>query len=395
MKLPTQLALVAASLFSLSVSARANVGVFSGSGHTVKLTESAEIQLVRERVEIRPHRGPRLFTGGVPVDRVDFDCTFVLRNLKDQAVKVQVGFPLDSQFLSPPYDPKEDTDTADLVHQHRFIARDDNRTYHTTFQPFTETFGSTFLWSMDFAPGETRTLRVSYGMNMSMSLGDMVRREDRASRREANRTVSEVEKELPWLEHQGGAIVEWFQYITATGASWAGKIERAEFVVHTWQFEEYLAARVPMEASPLDRPQTFPMFVDYPTRFARRILPAGYETKDLSSRPGTEASLHWTFAPFEAGEPLVGSYFKSIMPSTPEGARDLCRKFVEEHSADLRVVRQFFAAWMGIAPTHKTLLKFCGTQRWYEPVDGLTVDDLSDADRSVLAAIDEMIEEAK
>jgi hypothetical protein len=391
--LPT---VAAATLIAFPSLARANVGVFSGSGHTVKLSESAEVQLVRERVEIHPHRGPRLFAGGAPVDRVDFDCTFELRNLSDQAVAIQVGFPLDSQFLSRPYDPKAESETADLVHEYGFIARDDSRTYHTSFQPYTESYGSTFLWSMDFAPGETRTLRVSYGMDMSSSLGDMlVQGEDREEYYKTALAARKAVEELPWLQHQNGAIAEGFQYITATGASWAGTIERAEFIVYTWQFEEYLSVRAPIEVSPLDDGRGASMFGNYPTRFTRDIRPTGYESRDLKAREGKEASLKWTYAPFDAGEPLVGRYLKSAVPSTAEGALVFCRKLVEEHSADLNLVRQYFAAWMGSAPIHETLRSYCATQRWYKPVDDWRMDDLGEADRAILVAIDQLIQEAK
>ena len=375
-----------------SAGASANVGVFSGSGHTVKLTESAEIQMVKERVEIYPHRGPRLFAGSLPLDQVDFDCTFELRNLSDSPVKVQVGFPLNSQFLSKPYGPRPESDAAELVHEYDFIARDQDRTYHTSFQPFTDEFGSTFLWSMEFAPGETRNLRVSYSMPMSMTLGAFTRGEDRETLNENMRVAKEAIKALPWLEQQPGALLEFFEYVTATGASWAGSIEHAEFIIHSRQFEEYLAARPPMELSPLERAamvdaQPSALFGPHATRFVREIEPKGYATKTLEDRPEVQRSVRWTHAPFEAGEPIECRYFKSVMPSTPEGAQALFKQLTEEHGADAALVRQYISAWMGIEPTDETLRSFCVTQRWYEPVEGRQEADLSATDRSILGAL--------
>lgn len=71
----------------------ANVGVFSGYGHTIELSKSEEIQMVSEEVEIIPGRGRFLFNGGVPgMDRVEYKCKFKLKNLKNKDMTIRVGF---------------------------------------------------------------------------------------------------------------------------------------------------------------------------------------------------------------------------------------------------------------------------------------------------------------
>ena len=83
----------------------ANVGVFTGYGHSIELTSTDQIQMVREEVTIIPGRGRFQFSGSVPgMDRVEYDCRFELKNLGEDSATIQVGFPLNSQFLSPPYD---------------------------------------------------------------------------------------------------------------------------------------------------------------------------------------------------------------------------------------------------------------------------------------------------
>ena len=94
----------------------ANVGVFTGYGHSIELTSTDRIKMVREEVTIIPGRGRFHFSGSVPgMDRVEYDCRFELKNLSEDPTKIQVGFPLNSQFLSPPYD--RDQKVEDLVAQ--------------------------------------------------------------------------------------------------------------------------------------------------------------------------------------------------------------------------------------------------------------------------------------
>ena len=70
----------------------ANTGVFSGSGHTLQLAKSADVRMVSEDVYITPICGPSATTHSL-----EFRCTFVLQNLSERPLKIQVGFPLDQE----------------------------------------------------------------------------------------------------------------------------------------------------------------------------------------------------------------------------------------------------------------------------------------------------------
>src|ERR1700746_583606 len=77
----------------------ADAGVFTGNGQNLHQITSKTIQLGSIDVTIVLGRGPFLFDGTVPgMDRAEYRCEFVLRSLSDKDEKVEVGFPVDSQF---------------------------------------------------------------------------------------------------------------------------------------------------------------------------------------------------------------------------------------------------------------------------------------------------------
>ena len=92
-----QAMLASICVFAFASTVQGNAGFFSGSGHTITLTKTEQIQLVSEEVTLTPNYG---FT--IEGDSVDCRCQFVLKNLTNKAVKIQVGFPLDSQWVTAP-----------------------------------------------------------------------------------------------------------------------------------------------------------------------------------------------------------------------------------------------------------------------------------------------------
>ena len=141
------LAVIESSLF-------ANAGFFGGSGHTIELSQSDQIQMVSEEVTIAPLPG---FTS--ELDEVEYRCRFVLKNLSPTATTIQVGLPLDGESGEHSLDEDEssasDVDETDRVMSYRFIARDDDNTYHVRYlrQDRHAKFRRLFMWDMAFAPG--------------------------------------------------------------------------------------------------------------------------------------------------------------------------------------------------------------------------------------------------
>lgn len=197
--------------------APADVGVFTGSGQNLRQITSEEVQLRSIDVAVIPERGPVLFDGSLPgMDRVAYQCVFELVSLSEDTVKIQVGFPVTSQFTRKPYETKE-IGAKEWVLRYRFIARDDSTTYHVDFVPGDEEAESDalFTWEMEFAPLEKRELAVHYTLPMSMILTQT-----------ALDLKREYSDERPWMATIGGALAQYFIYETATGASWAGDVSR-------------------------------------------------------------------------------------------------------------------------------------------------------------------------
>lgn len=143
-------------LVRLSPSSFADAGVFTGNGQDLHQITSKTVQLVSIDVTMVLGRGPFLFDGTVPgMDRAEYRCEFVLRNLTVKDEDVEVGFPIDSQFAKgPEQEPSEHAE--DWVLEYNFIARDEKTTYNIGFvrrkaQAGDGEFGSIFTWHMHSA----------------------------------------------------------------------------------------------------------------------------------------------------------------------------------------------------------------------------------------------------
>ncbi|MCK6459729.1 MAG: DUF4424 domain-containing protein [Planctomycetes bacterium] len=338
----------------------ANAGIFSGSGHTVELVKTEEIQLVSEEVTIVPSRARWRFDGGGGMDRVEYYCKFKLRNLTDERVEVQVGFPLDSQFMKQPYDPKEH-DEEDLILTYQFMARDKEKTYHVRYAPGDGDLRSIFLWDMAFAPGETRDLAVLYEMPISMGLGTTA--------------IARGEYAKPWYVHAEFALVESFRYVTRTGRSWAGEVEKATFEVALPGFESYVRERGFFEDEESRSRKALPKR----PRVFRRIAPSGW-------REG-ERSIVWEFEGEVPEGPLAVAFYVTVLPTVPEDVPAFAKAMLGEKPAaeDLSDLKEILLATYGVAPKTPRVLEFVSRQIWYEERAGV---ELAPAERAIIDALE-------
>ena len=113
------------------------------------------------------------------MDSVRFDCKFVLKNLTDKETTIKAGFPLNSQFLNPPYDKNKQTSDI-LVARYNFIAQTEDQQFSVKYAAGDrkKKLKNLFLWEMKFAPNESKTLRVTYSMPISMTLARTSENED-------------------------------------------------------------------------------------------------------------------------------------------------------------------------------------------------------------------------
>jgi hypothetical protein len=392
------------------VEAFATTGIFEGSGHTIKLVHSEDVEMQSEDVTVAPGRGPLLFDGGT-VDRVEYACKFVLHNKSKKLVTIQAGFPLNSQFMKPPSDPGK-YDATELVLKYKFIVRDNDKTYHVRFVPHDkdQELSSIFLWDMSFAAGETRKVNVAYEIPMAMGAGDMTK-------------DSAVSYARPWYQRLTMCIYEGFEYVTVTGGSWAGPIHSAKFAVETAGFEQYLADRCIVEGrGPTDKERAalqeeyrklvvdlegsiknrkrevepaasrtylknsvWLQLFDWHVKdrlIHRQIGPKGWREKD--------GQLVWEFKDYRPKEPITVSYFLTILPKTAERVPAFIESLFDDRPTrgDLRDLREIYLAWWGIQARSKAVRDFVSDQRWYSPKDGMTTDKLTAEQKAVVTAIE-------
>src|SRR5215472_1508327 len=120
-----------AIVLTFSVPAFTDVGVFAGNGQNLHQISAKNVRLVSIEVTIVPGRGHFLFDGSVQgMDQTDFYCIFVLKNLSKKREKVQVGFPMDSQFAKHQRNDSQvisSKESGDWVSAYSFIASDEKR----------------------------------------------------------------------------------------------------------------------------------------------------------------------------------------------------------------------------------------------------------------------------
>lgn len=401
----------------------ADAGVFTGNGQSLHQISSKNVQLVSIDVVIVPGRGRFLFDGSVPgMDQADYICTFVLRSLSEKEEDVQIGFPVDSQFAreagkdSAAISPKE---SSEWVQSYSFIARDEKSTYHVEFVRRKPAggpgeFGEVFTWNMRFAPKETRTLAVQYRLPITMGLAS-TSKDDGAK----HAFDAPLEQELLNL-----AMEEIVGYITSTGSSWAGNVEKATFTVITEPFERYLDVRGLGERPPAglgaeqdegDRKfqESFPVI--HPWWF-RQIKPDGWRK--------VEHGVQWSYTDYKPQDSLVIGYFMTALPQLPDDVGPFVDRFLqnladrnsstsdgqqlkqlmqapdnkqqENHAATQRAVelqrlKQLLLATYGKEPTDAVVKDHVAGQIWYEPKKDFSMEGLSKTQKAVLKTLDDRI----
>ena len=362
----------------------ADAGVFTGNGQNLHQITSKTIQLVGIDVTIVLGRGPFLFDGTVPgMDRAEYMCKFVLRNLSDQEAEVKVGFPVDSQFARASADSPEDS--GNWVLEYGFIARDEKATYHVAFVRQKAPggpgkFGSVFVWNMRFSPNETRTLSVQYRIPMSMGLVPMQKEQNAPP---MSGVFGQEFLNIGQLDMAG--------YVTSTGSSWAGNVETAKFTLVTEPFERYLSRRGITEQSAsqlkpeeLDRfSSTFP--VRHPWWF-RQIGPAGWQQ--------IEGGVQWKYKDFKPKDPIEVRYYTTPFPQLAEEVGPFVDRFLgalapgDSSSLQLGRLKQVLLATYGCEPNDETAKQFVSQQLWYKPRKNCSLAQLGPGQQAVLQEID-------
>ena len=338
----------------------ANVGVFTGNGHDIQLITSSKIQMVSEEITITPGRGKFLFDGSVEgMDLVDYRCQFELLNHSAEAAKVQVGFPLDAEFLQQPA--ADGPSGTELIMHYRFIAQEDGHVYSLRHVANDKEgkLSNIFLWEMTFTPQERKKLWVSYSMPMSTSIGSM--RRDLVGE---ERAKAYPKKWYKALEQSWG---QRFGYLTETGKSWQGTIDRATFRVHIAGFEEYLRQRGMFEESKLRREERQArkksgkkavLLLKHPTMF-RSVEPSGWKAVD--------GYLEWKHVNYTAGTPITFRYDLLYLPRTRSDTVLLVDRLFGDSPdpSDIEDLESIVRAYYGEPIENARVKSFLNNQSWY------------------------------
>ncbi|MGA2501725.1 MAG: hypothetical protein ABSH20_28630 [Tepidisphaeraceae bacterium] len=374
-------------VFGLS-QAQANVGVYTGQGQSLRQITSKTVQMVSEEIVITPGRGRFLFDGGVAgLDQVEYSCKFVLRNLTDEAAEVQVGFPVDSQFARGEAEGKDDGKR--WVLDYSFIVRDEETTYHIDFvrrEPKDKNEArATFVWKMRFTPKETKTLDVQYRIPMSVTRYSTQRQIERSDKR---------------LRKLTACVLESTGYITETGSSWAGNVEKATFTIDTEPFERYLDWRGFIEKRPAGvKPEEIaesmePYPVQHPWWF-RQTTPEGSK---VIVKDGKQA-ICWEFRDFKPKKPIELRYYVTQIPRLPQEVdafvdsilKSMPEARKKDGATELEIAKQILLATYGKEPEDGTAKEFVAQQVWYSPRKDFSMSRLTDPQQAVLKELERRI----
>ena len=344
----------------------ANVGVFSGSGHTPVVEKTDEIQMVEEVVLMTPRAadGP-VGTDCAHQDPMDYLCTFKLRNLTDKTVAIQAGFPLDAQFLRY----GKERSVKDLVKAFDFSVKVRGKATEVRYVPYDRDrkFSQIFLWPIEFAPKEEVELVVKYRMFGYLGLMDTF----------AGKRRKGMEDLRLGLFSTG--IGEGHFYVTGTGSCWAGEIEKAVFRYYSQEFEDYLRRRGAYDESEEEkkarsetlekRHQRLRGLMRSDSILVRKWSPAPEEWTKVEDGAG-KFHYEWVQAPFKPAQAdgISLAYVAPPIPVEPSDVELLEEELKDSGRFDAEVCRDLkdvALEFYGVKTGNRRIRDYLESQCWY------------------------------
>lgn len=217
----------------------ANTGVFFGSGHQIIPIKSNDIQLKEERVYFTFEASNESAKWDIPfIPKVKVEANFELSNKTDKKLMPQLGFPfLDLQGFG---------DEKGVLEGLNFIVESDDILQKAILKEGLiekkldpqGLFKKVFAWTENFNPNQTKKLKVSYALDMSIGVHQQV---------------------LKYTEDLYG-VTYFFSYITKTAYTWKMPVEKAVFVADISAISKILSepevvkAFLPAKGGTLSRP---------------------------------------------------------------------------------------------------------------------------------------------
>ncbi|MHB8860939.1 MAG: hypothetical protein ACYC6N_00940 [Pirellulaceae bacterium] len=369
-------ALLESSLF-------ANAGYFSGSGHTIELSHSDQIQMVSEEVTITPLPGFQS-----ELDQVEYRCSFVLKNLSPTATTIQVGFPLDGELVEDSPDEDDsvvlDIDDTDRVMSYHFIARDNDHTYHVRYvrRDRHAKLRRLFLWDMAFAPQEEKILRVGYVLPLSVGIASTVQRQVALSKDVSPRYMR------PWFAALEPCLVKYLAYVTETGNSWRGPIESATFHVVSEPTRFWLERRQDSFLAPVAPP---PGSSELQQLYSMKVGLVYLQQSSGDWRHDVDhGSVTWAVHNYKPDAPILFVWYGTSLPRNASQCECVVRQLMGSDPQKIEVfeLAEIVGAFYGIAPKSDSVKEFVERQVWYHPKSGLERSALTDEQRETLARLE-------
>lgn len=375
--------------FSTQISA--NVGFFSGSGHTIELTETADIQLVSEEVTMEFMRSAPPYDLGWGSE-VFVQCSFVLENLTEEQAQFQVGFPLKSdqvRHANIAHALREEA-LPEPERSYRFEVQEGSERYEIEYVAHDKEkrYQGVFLWQMDMVPREICTLLVQYSLPVSVELYNVY--VDSTDTVDEGEAITEADHNKIRHRRIGTGAIESFRYVTETANSWSGPIEKATFTAHIDKYMEFLTTG----GSETDQPEK----PENPSELLATLRPMVFGQFSPADWQEFGEAIVWQY---EGSVPEEGIELKFITTPIPGDIKDvggmvqyLGKYYSPEYDkVTLGDFREVVAASFGIRPSEKRVREIISQQDWWTPVPDLTTDDLTPDQQSILGILDELIKE--
>jgi len=309
------------------------VKTYPGGASLVQITAHTQIALASETVELSVNAiGNRI---AASPGFVGFSTVHELANQSDERIEVTVAFPIaaTSTFSKHVLD-LENSDSHDIIKALRFHVADEETSYAIELHRQAEPYQAAFVWTMDFAPRQVRTVRARYRLPM----------------KESKMQGERVAAEHNWAPYANRASRgTWYstEFVSGTGLRWAGDIGRSVFTVAP---TKYFSEQVQLGTAP----------------FA-----SGYSTRRITPQDGWrfhDGSATLVKSPRQSVEMIEVAYFvTSELPREVEQLTEMLGAGTPLGPADREAVAQIYLALEGIAPEIEAVRNWAEQQQWYRP----------------------------
>jgi len=285
--------LLALFCISLTSNSFGNTGVFYGSGNQVIPIKNNQVQLVREKVDIKLSVDENSGRFGVPfIPWANVTAKFYLKNTSNEAVSLQMGFPfLDLQGFGDEEYVLEHLNFKVVSGGKEIKTEIKEGLIEKEFDP-QGLFKKVFAWQDEFKSEESKEVVVTYRMLMGVASANSVFRDFD----EQGRKFRAIDKLFPALSYS-------FGYITKTAYTWAGSVEEAIFQLDCTAFYEEL-----------DRQNFMAGLGEKAPNFSR---PTFWESTHPDSGKKHNGIYQWEFNGSVPEEGLSVSFMVLFLPSLP------------------------------------------------------------------------------